>query len=135
MNFRKSKNRQSGSIISHHPLISSHQSTISDLSSITTHQSAVISGHSSVINHQSSVVSTNHYGHPPPCRSISRPQMVRKIMNVHPIRVPVHPHGRIIGPKEVYRLQEAFQKVPGPPRRQNGSKRTKKRQKYQSNYK
>ena len=109
-------NHQSGFIISHHPLvislhssISSHQSsTISDPSSITTHQSAVISGHSSVINHQSSVVSTNHHGHPPPSRSISRPQMVRKIMKMHPIRVPVHPHGPIIGPKEAYHLQEAF---------------------------
>ena len=53
---RKSKNRQSGSIISHHPLISSHQSsTISDRSSATAHQWALISGHSSVTNQQSSV--------------------------------------------------------------------------------
>ena len=76
---RKSQNRQSGSIISHHPLVSSHQSsTISDLSSTTPHQPAVISGHSSVIYHQSSVVSTYHHGQSPPSRSTSRPQMVSK---------------------------------------------------------
>ena len=29
------------------------------------------------------------------------------LMKMHPIRVPVPPHGPIIGPKEAYNLQEA----------------------------
>ena len=50
-------------------------------------------------------------------------------MKMDAIRVPMHPHGPIIGPKEAYHLQKAFYKVPGPLRRQKLAKTDKKRRK------